>query len=131
VKITFDTNILISAAISTGVVHQLFESCIIRHTIISSRYIQDEFENDLLTDFKYSAGRVSELSEFMFRRVEFVIPLQISDISISDPDDLPILGTALAGKSDILLTGDKVLYSLGEYHGIRIIKPRDFPSELL
>jgi predicted nucleic acid-binding protein len=43
-----------------------------------------------------------------------------------DPDDLPVLGTAVAGLCHCLVTGDKELLSLKTVEGIPIIAPSSF-----
>jgi putative PIN family toxin of toxin-antitoxin system len=40
---------------------------------------------------------------------------------VSDPDDDVVIGTALAAKADLLVTGDRPLLSVGEYQGVRIV----------
>jgi predicted nucleic acid-binding protein len=37
-----------------------------------------------------------------------------------------VLGTAVAGQADYLVTGDKQLLELGNYQGIPILSPREF-----
>ena len=37
-----------------------------------------------------------------------------------DPDDDVVIGTALAAKADLVVTGDKPLLSVAEYQGVRI-----------
>ena len=44
-------------------------------------------------------------------------------------DDL-VLGTAVAAEADFLVTGDKGLLAIGEYHGVRIITAAEFLDEL-
>jgi predicted nucleic acid-binding protein len=46
----------------------------------------------------------------------------------NDPDDDPIIATAVAAKADYLVTGDRAhLLPLGEHEGIRILSsPRTF-----
>jgi len=36
---------------------------------------------------------------------------------VSDPDDDVVIGTALAAKADLLVTGDQPLLSVGKYQG--------------
>jgi predicted nucleic acid-binding protein len=43
-----------------------------------------------------------------------------------DPDDDKFIGCALALKADVIITGDKALLDVKEYHGINIVKPADF-----
>ena len=38
-----------------------------------------------------------------------------------DPDDDVIIGTALAAKADLIVTGDKPLLSVAEYQGVHIV----------
>lgn len=38
-----------------------------------------------------------------------------------DPDDDVVIGTALAAKADLIVTGDKPLLSVVEYQGVRIV----------
>ncbi|HZI67796.1 MAG TPA: putative toxin-antitoxin system toxin component, PIN family, partial [Thermoanaerobaculia bacterium] len=47
-------------------------------------------------------------------------------IVVRDPDDLVILGGALSGGADVLVTGDKDLLVLGEVGALRILNPRGF-----
>jgi predicted nucleic acid-binding protein len=43
-----------------------------------------------------------------------------------DPDDLPVLGTSVAGQADYLVTGDQDLLTLRSFHGVAIVSPREF-----
>jgi putative PIN family toxin of toxin-antitoxin system len=47
-----------------------------------------------------------------------------------DPDDDTILGAAIEGCAEYLVTGDQDLLALGEYEGIRIVTPRAFLERL-
>lgn len=38
-----------------------------------------------------------------------------------DPDDDVVIGTALAAKADLVVTGDKPLLSVANYQGVRIV----------
>lgn len=41
---------------------------------------------------------------------------------VSDPDDDVVIGTALAAKADLLVTGDRGLLDVGAYQGVRIVR---------
>jgi uncharacterized protein len=49
------------------------------------------------------------------------LPLQIS----RDRDDDRVLAAALAGKTDMIVSGDHDLLSLGSYERIRILTPAE------
>ena len=40
---------------------------------------------------------------------------------VSDPDDDVVIGTALAARADLLVTGDRGLLDVGAYQGVRIV----------
>ncbi|MGE3911651.1 MAG: putative toxin-antitoxin system toxin component, PIN family [Chloroflexota bacterium] len=43
-----------------------------------------------------------------------------------DPEDDYVLATARVGSADYLVTGDKELLGLQQFHGTRIVSPREF-----
>ena len=51
---------------------------------------------------------------------------KLKDIDIRDTDDILILSTALNGKAEIFVTGDKELLALGKIQFMRIESPRKF-----
>jgi len=55
-----------------------------------------------------------------------VEPMALPAGSCRDPDDIPVLGTAVAGSSELLVAVDKDLLALGSYVGIAIVKPGEF-----
>jgi len=121
VKLLLDTNILIASIISHGSCFELLEHCIKNHTLITSDYIIHEFEETLNKKFDFSENEVSEAKSIIFERFLKVTPSVIKDITLSDKSDLPIIGTALSGMCDLLITGDKELLSMGKYRKIKIV----------
>lgn len=57
---------------------------------------------------------------------------ELSSVELSpDPDDIPILATAIVGGADYLVTGDKrALLSLGKVEAVQIISARRFADLL-
>ena len=54
----------------------------------------------------------------------------IDPVVIRDPDDDMVLACALASESEIIVSGDRDLLDLKEYHDIRIMTATDLLSEL-
>ena len=70
---------------------------------------------------KKEAGLLVENLDSMAITVKNLEPIEAS----LDPDDNWILATAVAGKTDMIVTGDKSdLLSLGSLQGIKIVSPR-------
>ena len=53
-------------------------------------------------------------------------PVALAKRVCRDADDDWILATAIAGKADVIVTGDKDLLVLRTYEGISIVTPRGF-----
>ena len=51
-----------------------------------------------------------------------------ASIEIRDAKDRPVVASALAGKADILVTGDKDFFDVS-IEGLRILHPIDFAEE--
>jgi len=125
-KLVLDTNVLIAALISRGVCADLLEHCVLRHTVVSSEFIFAELQKHLLGKFKYSAEEVDSAVTLLRSQVEMVTPIRLDSAACRDPDDDPILATALAGNAACLVTGDKDLLVMKEYREIQMVSPRDF-----
>jgi len=49
-KVILDTNVLVAAFIAHGACHELLEHCAIRHDVVLSRFILDEFKGVLMAE---------------------------------------------------------------------------------
>lgn len=67
-----------------------------------------------------SALAVDQLVDHYAELAQVVRPTDIPRIA-PDPDDDVVIGTALAAKADLLVTGDRMLLSVSEYQGVRIV----------
>lgn len=73
---------------------------------------------------------IDEVIEMLQQDAHFAISKDLPDIVIKDKDDLMILSSALNGKADLLVTGDKELLDLGRVEGMDIVSPRMFWEKL-
>jgi putative PIN family toxin of toxin-antitoxin system len=125
-KITLDTNILIAAYISHGACAELLEHCIRQHTLFTSEYILKEFKQNLIKKFKFKAFEADEAEKLLRSRMTLVNPSNPDCPLLEDPTDLPILGTALSGHCQCLITGDHELLALQQFEWIKILSPSLF-----
>ncbi len=125
-RIVLDTNILIAAFISHGACADLFEHCVRYYEIVASEFIFTEFSKKLTTRFKIPTREATEAVQLLRSRIAVVAPLNLGRRVCRDPKDDPILGTAIRGECQCIITGDKDLLTLKKYRGTKIISPRDF-----
>ena len=126
-KVVLDTSTLIAAHISrAGVCAELMEEILLNHELIISEFILGELQRKLRDKFRIPDADVREVTEFLRTAATSVIPAELPPDSCRDTNDIPILGTAVAGQVELLVTVDRDLLELVTFRGIAILKPRDF-----
>ena len=126
-RVVVDTNVLISAQISTqGASRRLLNRLIADHDVILSDVILGEVAETLLTKFSYDSALVSNVIVELVKVVEIVEPVTFPEQICRDPDDDAILGTAVAGNADCIVTGDSDLLVLERFRDVDIISPSEF-----
>ena len=122
-RLVLDTNILISAFFWDGNERKLLRSCRRKkHQLIVSPNILDELSRVLQKKFKLPFDKINEYREEILLMAEIVIPAGEIELIKEDITDNIVLETAILGKADRIITGDKHLLKLKECKGIKITK---------
>jgi len=130
-KVTLDTNILISGTFWTGDSFKILNlidtnkiKCVLSEEIlkeynkvINSEEIIDKVENKKLITLKIIEKVISNSII-----IEPKIKINISE----DPDDNKVLECAIEGSVDYIITNDAHLLKIKEYKGIKIINSAKF-----
>jgi putative PIN family toxin of toxin-antitoxin system len=129
-KVIFDNNVLISAALlKYSVPFRAFEKAVNNHILLRSHKILLEFEN---TIFKHKLDRYFKDN---LAQEGFIISFIASSINnepthridvCRDPNDNMYLELAMSGKADAIITGDADLLTLNPFCNIPIITPKYF-----
>lgn len=110
-RILFDTNVLISAALnSKGVPAKAIFKSFEKDEFIVCKVNIDEFREKAVTKFKVKKTEMEWFLQLIERFAEVIkIPDRVafSEQKIRDAKDRPILRAAIAGDVDIIVTGDK------------------------
>ncbi len=125
-KVVLDTNVLLAAFATHGLCESVLQVCLESHVLILSRAILDELAEHLSGKFKMPAKLVRENVKLLAEHAGIVKPADVPSDACRDPNDLMVLGTAVAGAAECLVTGDEDLLILGEYQSIPILSPREF-----
>lgn len=130
-KITVDTNILISATFWLGNPYKIIKKVEERALdLVLSTDILREFEEIMRLDkfqLKLKNANIT-INEVVGKYMEIS---ELADISgrvkavKSDPDDDKVLECAVNGKADFVVSGDRHLLELRAYRGIRIITAKE------
>ena len=128
-RAVLDANVLLAGVFTRGVCERLLDICWENApaiAIVCSEHILGEFANNAETKFRVPAQEVAEALGRLRHRVETVEPSAVAADACRDAGDLPVLGTAVAGHADYLVTGDHDLLLLKSFQGIPIVSPREF-----
>lgn len=97
-----------------------------RYTVVISPFIVREFMEKLREKFGVPTEARELIKRRVLRRADIVQPTTVPTVIADDPDDDHILACAVAGEAAIIVSGNKHLLRLREYHGIPIVRPMDF-----
>lgn len=121
-----DTNVLVSAFTARGLCADLFKAATVSCELIVSEPLCEELRRILATKFQYSAEEIAEALEIIEQDAFGVRSAPALDIEIQDVGDILVLSTAIHGKADVFVTGDKEVLALGKVGDMRIVSPRQF-----
>ncbi len=125
-RIVNDTNVWLSALYFSGkpaqIVHLIEEKNLIS---VTSWPILNELNEKMIVDFKTPAFAANGTISYIESLSEFV-SVQGRDFRLRDQADNMVLETAMLGKCNFLITGDKDLLTLKKYNNLGIITPSQF-----
>lgn len=129
-RVVLDTNVLFAAYISRGTCAALYEQILATETLITSEPILSEFEQALLVKARVPPADAATARHQAQSNAEVVRAATLPEPVSRDPDDDVILGTAVAAGADLIVSGDKDLVVVRQYHGIPIITPAEALARL-
>ena len=126
-RLVFDTNILVSALVFPGGRGEAALRRIIDQTdqLVLSRPIVDELLEVLARKFARDAEELAHVAVFVTELALIVAPKRRLRVVKDDPDNR-ILECAVAGRAEVIVTGDKALLALKLYEKIRILTLREY-----
>jgi len=127
VRIALDSSVLIAANISrAGTCAELLEDLLLHHELVISEYILDELHRKLIEKFHFPRREVDQVVSFLRGVGTIVVPAVLPAGLCRDPADMPVLGTAVAGKCALLISVDRDLLDLQTVKDIPIVRPGEF-----
>jgi len=126
VKIVLDSNVIIAAFAARGLCNALFESCIGNHDIVLCEEILSEIASNLKKKIHLPDDIIRQVLLLLRSHATIVNPEKVDMNACKDKKDLMVLGAAIAGKVQYIITGDKDLLSVGRFKDVEIVDPRTF-----
>jgi len=131
-RVTLDTNILISGSFWTGDSFKILELidqkqiiCTISKDIIAE-YDKTVNSDEIIEKIENKSLILSKVIQKVISNSEIIEPKNKFNIIKDNPSDNRILECAKEGKSEFIITNDNHLLKLKEFEEIRIITPKEF-----
>lgn len=123
-RIFLDTNVLASALATRGLCSELLQSVFDEHEPLLCEPVLQELERVLAGKFRLPRPVIVDFLALLRSECEVVATPATPALHFEDPDDIPILASAISARADTFVTGDKGLLALGTVDGIPILSPR-------
>lgn len=129
-RVSLDTNVLVSAFTTRGLCADVLSVVLAEHRLVLGEKVLGELARVLRQKMKMPEDTVVEADEFL--RHEAVVISGGPEVAtpITDPDDVRVLAEAVAGSVDVLVTGDRDLLDVAEALPIEVLSPRGFWERL-
>jgi putative PIN family toxin of toxin-antitoxin system len=126
VRVFFDTNVLVSAFATRGICADVLRLVLTEHTLVTGEVVLRELTRSLRARIGLPARIVDEIEAFL-REYEVVPrPPAPWTLPARDEADRWVLASAIAGKAEVFVTGDRDLLDVADRVPIRIVDPRGF-----
>ena len=125
-RLVLDTNVVVSGLLWDGSPRQLLKTGshegirFFTSAQLLAELSRTLFYEKLRGKIAASGFSVEQLVDRYSKLASVVMPSAVPRFA-PDPDDDVVIGTALAAKAALIVTGDKSLLSVGEYEGGRIV----------
>lgn len=130
-RAVLDTNILISAILFKGIPGRLLELAIAgSFRVVTSPTLLDELDEKLRGKFQLPSADADQVRSDLEELCDVVSTIPHLAILKDDPDDDRVLECAVAGRAEIIISGDRHLLKLGSYDGIAILNVRQFMDRI-
>ncbi len=132
-KVVMDTNVFVSGVFFSGPPYQILKAWQSGDfELVASQEILDEYlrVGEILAEER-PAVDLKPIFNFVLEHATIYKPFVLKEPVCEDPDDDKFFACALASESKIIISGDKHLLRVSGYHGIEVLKPRDFVDKYL
>jgi uncharacterized protein len=126
VRVFLDTNVLVSAFATRGLCADVLRHILAEHDLITGEVIIVELRRVLRDRVKVPAPVVTAIEQLLRDQIVVPKPSEPHPLPIRDPDDRWVLASAVAGKADVIVTGDSDLLEVASQAPIPIVDPRGF-----
>ena len=125
-RVSLDTNVLVSAFATRGLCADVFRHILAEHDLIIGEVVIVELRRVLRDRIKIPAPVITSIEQLLRDQIVVPKPSEPHSLPIRDPGGRWVLASAAAGKADVLVTGDSDQSDMASQSPIKIVDPRGF-----
>lgn len=125
-RVYFDTNGFVSAFASRGLCADLFQVVLADHQLVVGDVVLEDLRRILSRKLRMAPAMVDEVESFVRSQANLVGKVPPIRLAIRDATDALVVAEAVAGRADVLVTGDNDLLSIATDAPLPIVAPRAF-----
>lgn len=129
-RVCLDTNVLVAAFATRGLCADVLRTVLVDHELVIGDVIFDELERVLAQKLGVPEPRRAAVRSALGTAVVVPRPAAPHPLPLQDADDRWVLATAVDGRADVLVTGDRDLLEAAEAAPLTIVSPRAFWEQL-
>ena len=129
-RLLLDTNVLASAFATRGLCADVLRVALSDHELVVPEVALDELRRVLRTKFKVPQPLVAEIESLLREHDVVPRPRSPGPVRLRDSSDEWILASAIAGRADVIVSGDGDLLTLGRTGPVPVLSPRQFWDSL-
>lgn len=129
-RVFLDTNVLVAAFATRGLCADIVRTILADHQLITGDVVLTELRAVLEERIKLPTSTVTEIVRSLRSQEVVPKPAEPSSLGIRDTGDEWIVASAVAGRADVLVTGDQDLLAVADRSPIPILSPRGFWEQL-
>jgi putative PIN family toxin of toxin-antitoxin system len=126
VRVCLDTNVLVAAIATRGLAADVLRLILAEHDLLIPEVVLGELRRVLAAKLKLPPARIDEVEAFLREHEVVPKPARVLEIEVRDRADAWVLASAVAGRADVLVTGDQDLLVLGNRAPLPLLDPRGF-----
>ncbi|MFI5174259.1 MAG: putative toxin-antitoxin system toxin component, PIN family [Terriglobia bacterium] len=127
-RVFLDTNVLVSAFATRGLCSDVLRHVLSEHELIVGEVILEELRRVLRDRIKLPSGFISAVEQLLREQEVVPRPHEPSGLAIRDESNRWVLASALEGRADVLVTGDRDLLDIASQTPLTIVDPRGYWS---
>lgn len=125
-RLVLDCNVLVAAARTDGTCRRVLLSALRLHEIVVAEPILAEYRDVAARPKQRAVAAVLAALIDHLEAVGIMVDPVAGRFSLADPDDEAYLATAVAGRAEVLVTGNARDFVASPTHSINILSPRAF-----